>query len=435
MSPRSSNSIVPTNEQIRFAFFDPIRCFCGKPAYIGYTLEYGPILQCGRLGTEASEDQKTKFVCGFHVHENSWLSFRAAQLKKPLFMISLDYSELRTCPLYNFSYCAMFRVINNYALASPIELPQCFCRRPAVMCINHKNGIQFACQKASIDGASKCNWKLPAKEVAFPSPKHRIHRYVDKEKYIEMRERLRKVLLSEHIDKEHRQREKYRNDSLDALSASSTTQESPPLASSMTMAKEDQDQDNVISFEDLTLQEQGLQAEGSATSKTWIVPTCMLSDPNKTNQKQAQLPQSVPSFTLSNLSSSSTTNWSIMSSQNPSDEIRTLRMTCHPQRSIIEQQKEVINQERGKLQTEAFNSSQNLEDEISITQNCQKRLSDLEIDLIRLEIEEEELIEAKNKLAKVRKLNRCIVCYTYNIEYCLVPCYHYGKLSFFFFFV
>lgn len=453
-----NNNIVPTNDQMELVLSDPIRCFCGKRAYRGYTLEYGPVLECGTFDMEESDDQITKFICGFHVHETSWISFRE-QLKAGN-TITSEYPELRTCSRYNFSYCTMFRVKNQYTLEAPTKVPQCFCGRPVVLRVNHKDTIQLACRNAFVDGARKCSWILNVKDVAFPRSKQRIHDYIDQDKYFADKERQKNALLKKRADERQLEQEKHKNDLLATLSASIAQQsapvQQPPF---IAMASEVEDKDNVISFKDLTLQEQKLQAECSPTKKSLMIPTCVMSHQKKKNQhhqNQEQQQQPVPSSTSSSHSSSSSTITSpIMSSQNSllssSEETHLIKVTCRNQQDIIEQQKEIIERQKYKLkyeretnqqvtadlQTKLYRSQNDQDENMILRMHCQERLSSLEMEVVRLMNEKEKLteelmvhIEKEDSLGKEEELNKCKLCYTKNIEYCLIPCYHLGKSSF-----
>jgi hypothetical protein len=461
-SSNKNNYIVPTHDQIELVMSDPIRCFCGKPAHKSYTFEYGPIFECGTFATEQTDKQDTKFICGFHIHEISWISFR--NLLKAGNTVNSEYSELRTCPQYNFTYCAMFHIKNQYKLDPPTKLPQCFCRRPVTMRIHPKNGIQFACKNAFVDGARKCSWVLNAKDVAFPRPQQRIHNHVDQDKYIARKERQMAQLSGNNTDQ--KQQQQHKNDLLTALSASMTpSPTSSSIASTIETPK--QEKGEIILFEDLVLQEQQLHASYPPISEPWMVPTCVMSNQKKQHLRHQQEKQPLPLPIFS----SSTTTSSILPSQSspplsPSSQAAyTLKATCHKQQLLIERQKEIIEhqkdkleQERGinqqaaiklahfkeqiaELQTKLLRSRSDQDKETILRMNCQERLSNIEMDVVCLMNEKEKLteelmihIEEKNKLGKEEELNKCCLCYAKNIEYCLIPCYHFGKLLFFFFF-
>lgn len=447
-----SNDIVLTTDQIDLVLSDPIRCFCGKPAHRVYTLEYGPVLECGTFDMEQADSQKSKFICGFHVHETSWISFR--NLLKDGNTVNSEYSELRTCPQYNFTYCAMFHIKNEYKLDPSTKLPECFCRRPVAMRVHNKDAIQFACKNAFIDGARKCSWVLNAKDVAFPRPKQRIHNHVSRAEYFVRKERQKDELSSLRANQKQQKEEQHKSDLLATLSASITPVSTPPLLAYVQMSEEEDCKDKIISFKDLALQEQ--QLHGTPIIKSLMVPTCVMSNQKKQHQKQP-----IPSSTSSSSSFSSTITSPVISSPPSSQEIRMLEETCYKQRVVIEQQKGIIERQKDTLQleretsqqaaieiarfkkqtddleTKLLHSQHDQDEQIALRMSCQERLSDIELDVVRLMNEKEKLteelmvhIEDKNSLGKEEESNKCKLCYSKNIEYCLIPCYHFGKFSF-----
>jgi uncharacterized Ntn-hydrolase superfamily protein len=110
----------------------------------------------------------------------------------------------------------------------------------------------------------------------------------------------------------------------------------------------------------------------------------------------------------------------------------------HTMSQVREQQiesKEKIMQ----LQTDLYRLKNDCIDEISFRENCQERLSSIELEMVRFMHENQNLqdellcVRTENMdllTLKEDEPNKCIVCYTQNIECCLQPCYHYGKLSF-----
>lgn len=180
----SSNTQIKVNLQEVKPFLEPeILCFCKKPAFRYDTPEYGGILDCASYD-EASPHYNPRFVCGFHVHERSWLKVRLHILNG--FPIFSEYRELFTCPLYNFTYCSFFNVVNDYC-SMPLTTPKCFCNRPTILDYEHKGGCQkfnqastvtsyIACSNRNIPGAPKCNYWNPSVVTVFPKSKYQIHR-------------------------------------------------------------------------------------------------------------------------------------------------------------------------------------------------------------------------------------------------------------------
>lgn len=211
------------------SFFNPtIQCFCQKPASIYYTLEYGPILECASYDKN-SQHYNPRYVCGFHVHEVSWKKLHE-QLEQG-YSVCSRYVELRACPLYNFTYCAMFKVKNEFK-SVPVNLPTCFCGKPIKMIHDevqealppakvpspplpstrgrgagghyyyhhhHKKKTRqdigyetlyitnFICSNRTIQGAQKCNFLNSADNSVYQKPSRQVHREVDYETFMEQR--------------------------------------------------------------------------------------------------------------------------------------------------------------------------------------------------------------------------------------------------------
>lgn len=183
------------------AYFSPtLACFCKRPVHRYYTLEYGPILECASYD-ETKPFYNPRFICGFHVHEISWL--RLFEQLNDGYSICSRYVELRTCPLFNFTYCALFKVQNDYR-SIPVGLPTCFCGKSIKMVYNqikdkHQERLQsivptsleskvvtnFICANRNVQGAPKCNWLNPADKSVFPKPKFQLHTQIDECTYNE----------------------------------------------------------------------------------------------------------------------------------------------------------------------------------------------------------------------------------------------------------
>jgi hypothetical protein len=204
------------------SFFNPtISCFCQKPANRYYTLEYGPILECASYN-KSSPHYNPKYMCGFHVHELSWIKLHV-QMKQG-YSVCSRYTELRACPLYNFTYCAMFKVKNDYKTAT-VNIPTCFCGKPVKMVHDEERVVSttaakpaktrhhhhhqrrdieyetlyisnFICSNRTVAGAQKCNFLNSADKSVFPKPKVQLHKEVDYDKYTEQRELMRKNVAS-----------------------------------------------------------------------------------------------------------------------------------------------------------------------------------------------------------------------------------------------
>lgn len=180
-------------------YFSPLSCFCKRPVSRYYTLEYGPILECASYD-ETQPYYNPRFVCGFHVHELAWLSLYE-QLEQGTLICS-RLVELRACPLFNFTYCALFKVQNDYR-SEPVGIPTCFCHKPIKMVheqvikkpslleyqptkVEHPKTItNFICANRNKQGVPKCDWMNSADMSVFPKPKYKLHTAVDDKTYHE----------------------------------------------------------------------------------------------------------------------------------------------------------------------------------------------------------------------------------------------------------
>ncbi|KAG1187213.1 hypothetical protein G6F36_005593 [Rhizopus arrhizus] len=186
LSERSTHK--PTKLEIDLALSQPALCFCKKPAHLVFTHEYGPILECGNYQMEAEDPTlQINYICGFHMHMHSWGKLKAKLMEKKGVRIATDHRELRACPLYNLSFCAMFSVTNIYAKRS-LTVPTCFCKRPVIL-KDQGGTLEFVCMNCDVEGAKpKCSWNLPVAEVAFPRPVTRLHRLVSLEEYLKVKQ-------------------------------------------------------------------------------------------------------------------------------------------------------------------------------------------------------------------------------------------------------
>lgn len=224
----STKVIRPTKEQLEFLSLDSPQCFCSKSAHRSYTLEYGPILECFSYGLSEQDKNTVIYTCGFHVHERSWTKL-VTDIKTNLIIPSTHF-ELCTCPIFNFTFCALFDSTNDYSIISPTELPECFCGLPIKLREKNQgfNGIYFSCVNSNIDGKRKCSWRLKAKEVPFIKPVHRLHTYVDFETYQRNIEERKDVLRKDTESK-------LQNESIDSLESDFTqlNRDTLPLFSEM----------------------------------------------------------------------------------------------------------------------------------------------------------------------------------------------------------
>ncbi|KAI9357787.1 hypothetical protein BD770DRAFT_410607 [Pilaira anomala] len=217
----STKYAAPTLDQIDFVLLDPPHCFCNRPAHRTYTLEYGPILECATYGPL----EQGKFICGFHVHEYSWQQFRN-QVKQTGGSIESQYNELKTCPLYNFSFCTLFHLSNPYDKVPPTVIPNCFCGLPVKLREKYNTDrkllIYFTCPNSTNEGVKKCSWYLDSKKVAFIKPTYRLHTLVDKEAYHANYQEEKNSLAQQHQQQQASQSQ-HHSELLATLSAKSPT--------------------------------------------------------------------------------------------------------------------------------------------------------------------------------------------------------------------
>ncbi|CAG8472610.1 10613_t:CDS:2 [Cetraspora pellucida] len=167
-------------------------CFCKKPASPAYSEEFGLIYECANMhqnfwkkasddysNSNRNGDEPSKIsanplkptICGFHIHKDTWDAFFDNPDR-----IYPYHPELSTCPFFNFTFCAYFRMRNNYPLSHPPP-PLCFCGTPVVMRFSARDRrLMFVCRNYLIDGARpKCTWHVYADLVAFEKPNGCTH--------------------------------------------------------------------------------------------------------------------------------------------------------------------------------------------------------------------------------------------------------------------
>lgn len=428
---------------------DPPLCFCKKPANRSFTIEYGPILECASYDTNIEEGQeanttkvdklrswKARYTCGFHVHERSWLKLRQAFLKGHA--IDPDYSELQSCPLYNFTYCTIFYVTNAFDKVPPLILPKCFCEKPVILRqVNHTYAENrphyfFRCEHAPIEGHRKCNWKLEANEVAFPRPKTRIHDRVSEEEY-------RKYFSTPPTQQSQQPQPKSQQHQHDLLatltgisSSATATTTAPPSLSSQPNASSSNNNNNIIDFESLK--------EKLSTATTTLVPTSVM------GKKQQ------PSLTRSSSTTTTASSPVITSPVKIDLDAEELKFqNLHLQKTLERVRKESqqriqsiqneMEQALDKLtlvemdcKEELSSMNFDLREEIVLRENCQNKLAHNEIKLANLIMDKDRLAEEyasyreeiKLKYGKEEERNKCKVCFHRAIEYVLIPCYHYA---------
>ncbi|KAI8636966.1 hypothetical protein BD408DRAFT_425351 [Parasitella parasitica] len=431
--------ISPSKEQLDVILPMPVQCFCGKKAFRTYTSEYGPVLVCSNFELDPAttlHKTQSKYVCGFHVHEISWTKF--CDTLKATNLVSLDYVELRSCPLYNFTFCAIFRISNKFELNPPIVLPKCFCHSPVTMRISRANSaIIFACKNGDVDGAKKCSWVLPAHQVAFPRPNFHIHNCISHEEYMVKKHKT----LTEKIASPQQPPTRSPGNHL-----------APPAEGHQADLLATLHSNNSNSLD--TISETDVQLLKPTGSKPLIIPTCVM----------AKRPTSMPVLSRSSSASSCSNVTSPVMSSDPTVNPNTtsaLNIEKNQQFFSLKFEMDKLTNENSQLKsaidslTTKFDSLASKADRLKVKTadlqtelhrnknehneqnilriNCQERLSKIELDVVHLMNDNEKLkeevlvmVEEKTKSGKDDELNKCRLCFTRNIEYCLLPCYHYA---------
>lgn len=443
----NTRNVAATNEMLDIVLPNPTQCFCRKQAHRVYTSEYGPVLVCSNFDVDpAATKASSKYVCGFHVHETSWIKF--CDTLRETKHVNIDYVELRSCPLYNFTFCAIFRTSNNFDMNPPIVLPKCFCHKPVIMRINRStHSISFACKNGDVDGAKKCSWILPAHQVAFPRPNFNIHNCVNHDEYMSRKQETltQKVLGAE-------QSAPPGNPPLPAVP---TEGHQADLLATLSRPSSNNNSSTLDSISESNVQ----QPKPTSTMKPLIIPTCVMA---KRPPSQPVLSRSSSASSCSNVTSPVLSSEAATLSSPPppalgtkTDEQQQLALLKHQMSKIRNensQLKSTINamtthfqdltskydRLKGKttdLQTELHRSKNEHNEQSVLRINCQERLSKIELDVVHLMNDNEKLkeevfvmLEEKSKSGKDEELNKCRLCFTRNIEYCLIPCYHYGNV-------
>ncbi|CAO3646822.1 unnamed protein product [Mucor hiemalis] len=311
-----------------------------------------------------------------------------------------EYSELQSCPLYNFTYCSIFYVTNKFEKVPPLVLPSCFCGKPVILretshaYANHRPHYFFNCQHAQIEGIKKCSWRLEATEVAFPRAKTRIHDRVSEEEY----------------HKQFKPQQQHQSDLLATLTGFNTT--APPT---------------IVDFESL-----------KEKLTTTLVPTSVMGKK--------------PSLTVSSSTTTSASSPIITSPSKLDGDLEELKLNNMHLQKTLERVRKESQQRIQSIQNEmeqAFDkltmvemdckeelSTMNfdLREEIILRENCQNKLAHNEIKLATLIMDKDNLSEEyvnyreeiRLKYGKEEERNKCKVCFHRAIEYVLIPCYHYA---------
>ncbi|CAO3632569.1 unnamed protein product [Mucor fragilis] len=421
-------SLAATNEMLDIVLPSPTQCFCRKQAHRVYTSEYGPVLVCNNFDVDpatTTTKASSKYVCGFHVHELSWIKF--CETLRATKHVHIDYVELRSCPLYNFTFCAIFRTSNKFDMNPPIVLPKCFCHKPVIMRINRTNrSISFACKNGDIDGAKKCSWILPAHQVAFPRPSFDIHNCISHEEYVSRKHQTleEKVLCPQQpahdlLAPPAMPTEGHQADLLATLSRPSSNNNNASEANVQLPKPASAMKSLIIPTCVMAKRPTPQPSSGSnATSPVMSLETAALPAPNAKVDEQQQL------ALLKN-------EVSKMKGENSQLKSAISDMTASFQ--DLASKYDRLKGKTTDLQSELHRSKNEHNEQSVLRINCQERLSKIELDVVHLMNDNEKLkeevlvmLEEKSKSGKDEELNKCRLCFTRNIEYCLIPCYHYA---------
>ncbi|KAI8984755.1 hypothetical protein BDF20DRAFT_407339 [Mycotypha africana] len=116
--------------------------------------------------------------------------------------------------------------------------------------------------------------------------------------------------------------------------------------------------------------------------------------------------------------------------------IHQIQKECEVMLNMLKMKEEKFRNTFAEQQTDIYRGRNETVEERFLRKSCQKRLSDLEEDIVKLYNENEVLGNKLHKLEEEERIrrekndelmnNKCRVCFTRNIEYCLVPCGHYA---------
>ncbi|KAI8990062.1 hypothetical protein BDB01DRAFT_833093 [Pilobolus umbonatus] len=148
----------------------PPTCFCGKPAYASAVNSENTVYECNLMGRVGKLRQLR--VCGFHIHSKAWEIFRQQLMYEPR-QLDIHHPELSQCPLFNYTFCTLFHVINSFE-KDTLTVPDCFCRHPVViqqMMHRGQQRIAFTCKNHSLEGTRpRCSWFRFGEDVHFYIP-------------------------------------------------------------------------------------------------------------------------------------------------------------------------------------------------------------------------------------------------------------------------
>lgn len=432
----STKYAAPTLDQIDFVLLDPPHCFCNRPAHRSYTLEYGPILECATYGPL----EQGKFICGFHVHEYSWQQFRN-QVKQTGGTIESQYTELKSCALYNFSFCTLFHLSNPYDKVPPTVIPNCFCGLPVKLREKYitdrkQLSIYFTCPNSSNEGVKKCSWYLDSKKVAFIKPSHRLHTLVDKEAY-DANYLDQKNSLAQEQQQQLVSQSQHHSELLATLSAKSPTSHLVVPTSVLANHKKQP----VASLS---------SSSSTSTSSTLSSPTFHQHHAHHPAQLSLDEEDGLLGTNVSQIKKDAKARIQEVESQlfqyieratqAESDTVKYQKKMNQLKSEVTQLSTEVthLTTDMKHLTTELNHLKVQYEREHILRINAQAGTSQAEVKNLELHAEIENIQDKFEqyresvliKYGKEEEYNKCKVCFHRNIEYVLTPCFHLGKFFF-----
>jgi hypothetical protein len=389
----------PTQDELNELMPEPVNCFCNEKAHRLDLEEVGPVLVCHRWAS-----QQDPVMCGFHMHQDGWFQFRQ-ELEAGL-PLSLDYSGLKTCKHFNFSFCTYFFVQNSFPKLLD-NGPNCFCNKPVIEqhyrtstgCFD----LQLRCEMMYTN-QKRCNFQVAARNVHFL--KSTCHPVVTEKR------------------KEDRLRSKAKADGYQQKADSYWEEDKLNTCSSGDSSLSPKSQTTTISptlSHPSLLQNINCQSvfRKKTSSSTTAAETPFLSEPlhlhDILQQERAQ-PSTPP-------------DWE-SEQQQIKVEIDRLQQEIDIQNRDMEYIGSMLKDDRLQLECDKYQSENNqyrysLEqcDQQRVTNQC--KLTQLELQLAASKERDD---EDQREWARPKGEDfKCKLCFNRYIEYALIPCYHLGK--------
>ncbi|KAG1147414.1 hypothetical protein G6F37_000851 [Rhizopus arrhizus] len=366
-------------------------CFCNLPAHRTYDTRHDPLLECGQYHVD-ERDVKTKYVCGFHLHERSWKTARERILVSQ--QIAED-AELESCSLYNLTFCILLKTTNRYN-KMPASLPYCYCNHPVALQEVRRNGLSvyyFICSK------KMCHWELSSSKVSFSRQAARPHHINESKDYV------MGTYNSAVVEREYQKEEKTAEQAIN------------------------KSQDHKESLLSVLLH----PVHNLKQSSSYMMPPPETHDSNSTTSKHSE--HKINSFG---------------SSYSFSQHIKKIPLTHEDKALLTKPIKKSLQSAPSNLISKNYQALQSLMLQMKITlkegqrliggHDCQKEKDDnymriIGDELTRREIKIADLTAERDKLRHAFSSNTnlsplCKICYTGLNEYALIPCFHLGKVKY-----